>query len=493
MNLKVVLSVVFLFLLCIGCEKEDTILTDSNGEDDNDKTDLTTGFISGTAIIEGASNHSSISISIIPNNAIYNAIQLNPSEDGSFTVDEVPLVKFKVLGIRSGFKSDSVENVIITAGDTSLIFLNLNNIDPTAVKLLNPANVSDSSLTLKWEENLDADFSSYNIYRAGSPGVDTSSLLLNLISSQSITQFHDTNLEKNTPYYYKIYVEDIGNFVNGSNEIEIFTNPFRIGNTVGPIQLFTGGTNVASYPTWSPDGAELAFLANHDGQLELWIYDISSGTSTRLSDSNEDIRAINLSWSPLGTYFAYRLDLENGEFNLWKYEISSKQKSRITMGSYTDNYPTWSPDESELFFVSNRSSPISIWSVSSSGNSPIQFISNEGENTTPSVSHDGKMLVVSSKREGSQFELWLHDLSSSATRKLTTIKDDGDHFDPSWSPMDDFVLYINNTGLKMVRISDNKVWYLIKSSDIIRLPQWSPDGSKIAYEKNQQIYITDIE
>ena len=163
------------------------------------------------------------------------------------------------------------------------------------------------------------------------------------------------------------------------------------------------------------------------------------------------------------------------------------------MGSYTDNYPTWSPDESELFFVSNRSSPISIWSVSSSGNSPIQFISNEGENTTPSVSHDGKMLVVSSKREGSQFELWLHDLSSSATRKLTTIKDDGDHFDPSWSPMDDFVLYINNTGLKMVRISDNKVWYLIKSSDIIRLPQWSPDGSKIAYEKNQQIYITDIE
>ena len=94
------------------------------------------------------------------------------------------------------------------------------NDPPTPVILYPPSPVGNSltSLTFSWSKNEDDDFASYKIYRAKAPGIDSTALLVANISDQSITNYEDTNLEKNTEYYYRVYVYDTGGLSTASNE-----------------------------------------------------------------------------------------------------------------------------------------------------------------------------------------------------------------------------------------------------------------------------------
>jgi len=100
------------------------------------------------------------------------------------------------------------------------------NESPTAVILFPPVPVSGSltSLNLRWSQNNDSDFAGYKIFREEASGVDSSSALIHTISTQSTTNYEDTNLQENTTYYYRVYVYDSGGLSAGSDEKSGTTN-----------------------------------------------------------------------------------------------------------------------------------------------------------------------------------------------------------------------------------------------------------------------------
>lgn len=56
-----------------------------------------------------------------------------------------------------------------------------------------------------------------------------------------------------------------------------------------------------SDPVWSPDGREIAFSSQRSGELAIWTYNLSNGTSTQLTTGFAD----HASWSPGGQLLAY--------------------------------------------------------------------------------------------------------------------------------------------------------------------------------------------
>jgi dipeptidyl aminopeptidase/acylaminoacyl peptidase len=137
-----------------------------------------------------------------------------------------------------------------------------------------------------------------------------------------------------------------------------------------PRQL-TDGDYDDTEPTWSPDGAVIAFISNRTVDAEynlasdVWTIDVESGALTRLTDEN--LSAFAPAWSPEGATIAFYAAPEviaHGyhDFHLWtvsrtgggQRDLSAAldQSYRFLQPDYewpTPTPPAWSPDGKTLY------------------------------------------------------------------------------------------------------------------------------------------------
>jgi len=110
-------------------------------------------------------------------------------------------------------------------------------------------------------------------------------------------------------------------------------------------------------PQWSTDGEELARLVR-DGSVEIVeIVSMRTRESRRLALPSERNGAMDLSWSSNGRFFAF---VDGGPAHdltrLWTIRANDGQASAVWS-------PSWSPDGSRLHFVSNRGGSMDLWSL----------------------------------------------------------------------------------------------------------------------------------
>lgn len=122
-------------------------------------------------------------------------------------------------------------------------------------------------------------------------------------------------------------------------------------------------------PTWSPDGRRVAFAAMTAGFTDLYVLDLETEEVTRLTD--DPYADLQPAWSPDGRTIAFTTDrfdtdlerLTTGPYELALYHLDSGEIERLP--SFTDqkrNYsPQWSPDGSDLFFVSDHDGVANIY------------------------------------------------------------------------------------------------------------------------------------
>jgi Tol biopolymer transport system component len=114
-------------------------------------------------------------------------------------------------------------------------------------------------------------------------------------------------------------------------------------------------------PTWSPDGQSIAFSAIVGGLTDLFVHDLRSGATRRLT--NDAFADLQPSWSPDGRTIAFVTDrystrLENlraGNYRLAAIDPGSgdiRPLASFEEGKNID--PEWSADGGSLFFVSDR-------------------------------------------------------------------------------------------------------------------------------------------
>lgn len=66
------------------------------------------------------------------------------------------------------------------------------------------------------------------------------------------------------------------------------------------------------YPLWSPDGAQIAFTSDLDGDWEIYTINVDGSNLTKITDNDADDGGHNgFTWSPDGQYIAYVSDQNN--------------------------------------------------------------------------------------------------------------------------------------------------------------------------------------
>ncbi len=105
----------------------------------------------------------------------------------------------------------------------------------------------------------------------------------------------------------------------------------------------TFSPGVRSEPTWSPDGAFIAYSSDRTGNSDIWMQPTTEENPVRLTSSAEN--DWQPAWSPDSKYLAFRSERDGGGL----YLVPSKggAERRIADVGYR---PQWSPDGSKLLF-----------------------------------------------------------------------------------------------------------------------------------------------
>ncbi|HJW89657.1 MAG TPA: hypothetical protein VJ436_03340 [Anaerolineales bacterium] len=125
-----------------------------------------------------------------------------------------------------------------------------------------------------------------------------------------------------------------------------------------PFTRLTAGPWDDLTPAISPNQKQVAFASNRDGQWDLYLLDLVSGGTTRLTDTPEYDGAP--SWSPDGLFLAYETYAENLEIMIRPVDGSQPPFS-LSAHPSADFAPSWSPRGRQIAFVSWRSGEPEVW------------------------------------------------------------------------------------------------------------------------------------
>jgi len=95
--------------------------------------------------------------------------------------------------------------------------------------------------------------------------------------------------------------------------------------------------------------------------------------------------------------------------DIWIIPASEGEAKQLTFHESRDDQASWSPDGTQIAFMSERTGKRDIWIISVSGGEPVRF-TKESDNSWPTWSPDGKKIAFASKRKGENNDIWVKDV-----------------------------------------------------------------------------------
>jgi len=161
--------------------------------------------------------------------------------------------------------------------------------------------------------------------------------------------------------------------------------------------------------------------------------------------------------------------------------------------------PSWSPDGSQLVFISpcrehlefydkEYYSDASLYMINVDSTGLKQLTTIPGSDYDPAWAPDGKRIVFTSERDGRK-EIYILTIETGAATRLTNTTGDIENIQPSWSPFSNQIAYtkkrfgayqiwvMSDTGQNNVQIarSGQQLWDYF--------PVWGPDGETLLFNQ----------
>ncbi len=132
-----------------------------------------------------------------------------------------------------------------------------------------------------------------------------------------------------------------------SGELEFAKIP---ANGVGPEESLTRGGNILKFQgTPSPDGKWIAW---DDNNRDLWVMDVATKQSRKVSENREGIGAFR--WSPDGRWLAYVMAAANSFQQIRIFSIETGRSVALTSDRTNSYAPAWDPKGEFIYFLSDR-------------------------------------------------------------------------------------------------------------------------------------------
>lgn len=226
---------------------------------------------------------------------------------------------------------------------------------------------------------------------------------------------------------------------------------------------------------WSPDGSQIVFRSHRDGDEEIYVMNADGSNQTNLSKNPRggDWSPV---WSPDGTRIAFFSERE-GKSGIWV--MNSDGSSPIPVGAPpgVNDYPTWSPDSQQIAWNctmgkrhSSGRGDFEICVSNADGSGLTQLTDTEGDNKYPAWSPDGSQIAFVSNRNGwptlpayeplgydpeafGDEEIFIMNVDGTNQINLTNNPREDDSF-PAWSRDGQQLIYSRYGCLTVMNLAD---------------------------------------
>ncbi|MBS3818802.1 PD40 domain-containing protein [bacterium] len=232
-----------------------------------------------------------------------------------------------------------------------------------------------------------------------------------------------TNMKPQTSFEGQIIFQSNA---DGDNEIYLMSGE--------KIKKLTDNSWDDRYPVWSPDGDQIAFYANPQGNYDIYLMNSDGSGVTRLTSSPATEKTPAWFNDGQGLVFARsQKKLIRKKTFLFRIDIQSgKTKRLIPDSDQTQSIPNVSPKAPVITFTGKRTLgwDVALYHLKEK---KVQFLHEGGKSCRARFSPDGQKLVYVSSQADGKGDIWLMNPDGSDKKRLTHRDETYDYF-PSWSP-----------------------------------------------------------
>jgi Tol biopolymer transport system component len=253
-------------------------------------------------------------------------------------------------------------------------------------------------------------------------------------------------------------------------------------------------------PVWSPDGRRIVVDAYRDTGprvnilAEIYVLNSDGSGLARLTFSPTDDDE-EPSWSPDGSQIVW-ISNADGKFAIYLMQSDGSQQRRLTDSSASNMDPTWSPDGKRLAFTSERDGNAEIYVMNADGSHQRRLTSNAAPDRTPVWSPDGKQLAFYSERDGAPA---IYVMKADGLGQTRLLKSAYGLCCYMWSPNGKQIAFVEGKAEISVMKSDGSGRTRLTKNDanFDGEPVWSPDGTKIAFTSQRdgdaEVYVMNAD
>lgn len=227
----------------------------------------------------------------------------------------------------------------------------------------------------------------------------------------------------------------------------------------------------------------IAYVTKAGSRYTLWVADADGENAQSALASPEPI--ISPAWSPNGSQLAY-VSFESRKPVIYSHDVSSGKRRLLANFRGSNSAPAWSPDGRQIVATLSRDGGSQLYALDSAGGEPRRLTQSSSIDTEPAFSADGKYIYFVSDRGGAPQVYRMSPTGGNAERVTFT---GSYNISPAVSPDGRWLAYVSRVGgafkLQVMELASGNVTQITDTS-ADESPSFAPNSRLIVYATQQQ-------
>lgn len=201
--------------------------------------------------------------------------------------------------------------------------------------------------------------------------------------------------------------------------------------------------------------------------------------------------------SPDGTRLVITVE-ESGNRDVWTWDLSRETLTRVTFDAAADTYPLWTPDGSGVVFRSTREGALDhlFWKAAGGIGQARQLTTDSKRPTPYSFSPDGTELVFAERSPETKWDLYVMSMEGGRHTSRLLLQTPFDEMQPVVSPDGRWIAYMSDeSGRREVyarpfpKVETGK-WQISRDGGFS--PVWGREGTSLFYRSGEAMMMVTV-